>query len=36
VQGTQRYVIIAHIVFAFLLMATLGQLLGALFAGDRA
>lgn len=32
-QGTQRYVIIAHIVFAFLLMATLGQLLGALFAG---
>ncbi len=32
-QGTQRYVIIAHIVFGLLLVMTLGQLLSAIFAG---
>lgn len=32
-QGTQRYVIIAHIVLGLLLAMTIGQLLGAIFAG---
>lgn len=32
-QGTQRYVIIAYIVFGLLLVMTLGQILAAIFAG---